>query len=131
MQWQILRLLLQARSSRPQQKSYAPHSQEMATLRRYRDYSRLNSRKPRKVIDPIALANLIISIPAALLAVADLVDRMRKRKRAQAVIDAAKQVRDENGVSVSIISLEGAVRRVDGLTADELLEEAAKLNSAK
>ena len=85
----------------------------------------------RKVIDPIALANLIISIPAALLAVADLVDRMRKRKRAQAVIDAAKQVRDENGVSVSIISLEGAVRRVDGLTADELLEEAAKLNSAK
>ena len=85
----------------------------------------------RKVIDPIALANLIISIPAALLAVADLVDRMRKRKRAQAVIDAAKQVRDENGVSVSIVSLEGAVRRVDGLTADELLEEAAKLNSAR
>jgi hypothetical protein len=85
----------------------------------------------RKVIDPIALASLILSIPAALLTVADLVDRMRKRKRAQAVIDAAKQVRDENGVSVSIVLLEGAVRRLDGLTADELLEEAAKLNSAQ
>ena len=63
--------------------------------------------------------------------VMDLVDRVRKRKRAQAVINAAKQVRDENGVSVSVVLLEGAVRRVDGLTADELLEEAAKLNSAK
>jgi hypothetical protein len=70
-------------------------------------------------------------LPEAARKVIDLVDRMRKRKRAQAVIDAAKQVRDENGVSVSVVLLEGAVRRVDGLTADELLEEAAKLNSAK
>lgn len=36
----------------------------------------------RKMVDPVAVAALIISIPAALLAVTDLADRIAKRRRA-------------------------------------------------
>jgi hypothetical protein len=34
----------------------------------------------RRVVDPIALASLIVSVPAAVLAVADIVDRIQKRR---------------------------------------------------
>ena len=37
----------------------------------------------RKVIDPAALVSLALSIPSSALAVLDLADRIRKRRRAQ------------------------------------------------
>jgi len=40
-----------------------------------------------KVIDPVAVASLVLSIPSAALAVADLADRIRKRRRAADLID--------------------------------------------
>jgi hypothetical protein len=82
----------------------------------------------RKVIDPLTLIGVILSIPSAVLASMDLVDRIRKRKRAQALIDKAKQVSIETGVQLSIVTMQGAARRLDNFTADELLDEAVKLN---
>ena len=46
----------------------------------------------------VSMASLVLSIPSAALAVADLADRIRKRRRAQELIDhaqllAARQVR--------------------------------------
>jgi len=46
----------------------------------------------RKVIDPVAVASLVLSIPSAALAVADLADRIRKRRRARELIDHAQHL---------------------------------------
>jgi hypothetical protein len=40
----------------------------------------------RKVVDPISFADLILSIPSAVLAVIDIADRLTKRRKAQAVM---------------------------------------------
>ena len=45
-----------------------------------------------KAIDPVAVASLVLSIPSAALAVADLADRIRKRRRAAELIDHARQL---------------------------------------
>jgi hypothetical protein len=45
-----------------------------------------------KAIDPVAVASLVLSIPSAALAVADLADRIRKRRRAADLIDHARQL---------------------------------------
>ena len=46
----------------------------------------------RKAIDPVSLAAAVLSIPSAALAVADLADRIRKRRRASELIDHAQQL---------------------------------------
>jgi hypothetical protein len=84
----------------------------------------------RRVIDPLSLIGIILSIPGAVLAAMDLVDRIRKRKKAQALIDVAKQVSSDTGVQISIVMVEGATCRLDQLTADEVLDAAEKLNRA-
>ncbi len=40
----------------------------------------------RKVIDPVAHASLVLSIPSSALAALDLADRIRRRRRAQELI---------------------------------------------
>lgn len=76
-----------------------------------------------KDIDPVTVAALVISMPGALLHVADLVDRIRKRKRAGQLIEEAKQLRDLN-VTVNFINSTNVVSLAD-LSADQLLELAA------
>lgn len=52
--------------------------------------------EPRK-IDPatgIALAGLVLSIPAAIMAALDLADRIKKRKKAERLIQWARQKRE-------------------------------------
>lgn len=48
-----------------------------------------------KVIDPIAMASLILSIPSAMLTVADITDRVHKRHRAHQLIEHARQFKDQ------------------------------------
>ena len=50
------------------------------------------SQDDRKVIDPVSLAALVLSFPSAVLAVQDLADRIRKRRRAKELIDQAQQL---------------------------------------
>jgi hypothetical protein len=45
-----------------------------------------------KAIDPVSLTALILSIPSTALAVSDLADRIRKRHRAQELIDHAQHL---------------------------------------
>ena len=58
-----------------------------------------------KVIDPVSLAALVLSIPSAALAVLDLADRIHfpKRPRATELIDHAQQLAAQQ-VTVSVIS---------------------------
>ena len=73
-----------------------------------------------KVIDPVSVAAAVLSIPSAALAVADLADRIRKRRRARELIDHAQQLADQH-VSVRVIS-HGDTAELSTLTPDQLLE---------
>ena len=75
-----------------------------------------------KVIDPISLATLVLSIPSAALAVLDLADRIHKRRRATELIDHAQQLATQQ-VTVHLITQNRTVE-LRTLTPDQLLDLA-------
>lgn len=77
----------------------------------------------RKVIDPISLAALILSIPSAALAVWDLADRMRKRQRAEQLVDGAKRLLRERKVEVYLVTDIGP-KPLNEMTPDQVLDLA-------
>ena len=77
-----------------------------------------------KVIDPVAVASLVLSIPSAALAVADLADRIRKRRRATELIDQAQQLAAKQ-VTVYLMS-PGRTVELSTLTPDQLLERGRR-----
>ena len=79
-----------------------------------------NHRDGGKVIDPVSVASLVLSIPSAALAVADLADRIRKRRRAQELIDHARDLAAQQ-VTVSVISHSRTVE-LRTLDPDQLLD---------
>jgi hypothetical protein len=74
----------------------------------------------RKAIDPVSVAAAVLSIPSAAQAVADLADRILKRRRASELIDHAQQLADQH-VTVRVISQEQAVE-LGTMAPDQLLE---------
>lgn len=78
----------------------------------------------RKAVDPVAVASLIISLPAAALTVLDLADRIRKRRRAESLIKRAKELRVAND-TVAFVLTSGTSVALDTISADELLDMAA------
>ena len=76
----------------------------------------------RKAIHPISLAALIFSIPSTSLAVWDIADRIRKRRKAQAVIDAVKQLKAEKQVDVYLLAPNDQRPLVASLNPDQLLD---------
>jgi hypothetical protein len=83
-------------------------------------YSGDSGREDEKSVDPVAVAALIVSIPSAALAVTDLADRIRKRRRAQALIDKIKQDLDGN-TAVKLITDDGP-RDLSELNSDQILD---------
>jgi hypothetical protein len=83
--------------------------------------------EPKRAVDPIAVAALIVSIPSALLAIADLADRIRKRRKAEEVLGKVKQliVNGNVSITVTVTGNESPVSLHD-LTADKLLELATE-----
>jgi hypothetical protein len=77
-----------------------------------------------KGIDPVALASLVLSVPSAALAVADLADRIRKRRRAAELIDHAQQLAARH-VTVYLIT-PGRATELSTLTPDQLLDLAGE-----
>jgi hypothetical protein len=84
--------------------------------------------RDERVIDPVSLAALIVSLPSATLAVADLVDRIRKRRRAEELIDRARRLAAQR-VSVVVLA-QGAPVVISGLGPDELLDLLAEDGAA-
>jgi hypothetical protein len=81
-----------------------------------------------KTIDPVAIASLAVSLPSAALAVADLTDRIRKRRRATELIDHARQLAARR-VTITVIT-PGCVTELCALTPDQLLDLQADQNPA-
>ncbi|MFD6433773.1 hypothetical protein [Streptomyces venezuelae] len=81
-----------------------------------------------KVVDPVAVAALVMSIPSAMLAVADIADRIQKRRRASELIERAQQLRAQQATA----RLVREDRSVDlaTLTPDQLLDLIADEDSA-
>jgi hypothetical protein len=75
-----------------------------------------------KIIDPVSIATLLLSIPGAALAVSDLADRIRKRRRAEELIDQAQQLAAQQ-VTVCVTSESGTVD-LSTLTPDQVLDLA-------
>src|SRR5438445_187726 len=72
-----------------------------------------------KVIDPVSLSALVLSIPPAALAAFDLADRIQKRRRAKELIDHAQQMAAQQ-VTIWLISPNRTVE-LRTLTPDQLL----------
>ena len=81
-----------------------------------------------KVVDPISVTSLVVSIPSAMLAVADIADRIHKRRRAGELIERAQQLRAQQAAA----RLVREDRSVDlaTLTPDQLLDLIADEHSA-
>ena len=73
-----------------------------------------------KTVDPVALASLVLSIPSAALAVQDLADRIRKRRRAKDLIGHAQHLAAQQ-VTVTLIT-PGHTVGLHILTPDQLLD---------
>jgi hypothetical protein len=81
----------------------------------------------RRVIDPVALAAVVVALPAAVLAVVDVVERIEKRRRAARLIAEGKRLRAEKRVQAFVLMADGSPRRLEELSADELLDLVAAL----
>jgi hypothetical protein len=72
----------------------------------------------------VAVASLVLSLPSAALAVADLAGRIRKRRRAAELIGQARQLAGRQ-VTVYLMSPGSAVE-LSTLTPDQLLDLAGQ-----
>jgi hypothetical protein len=81
-----------------------------------------------KSVDPVAVTSLVVSIPSAMLAVADIADRIHKRRRAGELIERAQQLQAQQTAA----RLVREDRSVDlaTLTPDQLLDLIADEPSA-
>jgi hypothetical protein len=77
-----------------------------------------------KIIDPVSIATLVMSIPPAVLAVRDLADRIRKRRRATDLIGQARQLAARQ-VTIYLVTPGRAVE-LSTLTPDQLLDLAGE-----
>ena len=73
-----------------------------------------------KGVDPVAVGALLHSIPSTVLAVQDLADRIRKRRRARELISQAQELHAQR-VTARIVTSTRSVE-LRGLTPDQLLE---------
>jgi len=73
-----------------------------------------------KVIDPLSLTALVLSVPSAALAVVDLADRIRQRHWAQKLIDHARQLAAQH-VTTCLVTEHRKIELAD-LDPDHLLE---------
>lgn len=73
-----------------------------------------------KIIDAVSLTALAVSLPSAALAVVDLADRIRKRRRAQELIDHARQLAAQN--TAVFLMVQQCPVEITALDPDQLLD---------
>ena len=73
-----------------------------------------------RAVDPIALSALLLSLPSVAVAAFDLADRIRKRRRADELIEYARSLAARQ-VAVRLLARRRLVE-LSSLTPDELLD---------
>ncbi|MCI0530342.1 MAG: hypothetical protein L0Y74_00080 [candidate division Zixibacteria bacterium] len=77
--------------------------------------------------DPVVIAALILSIPPAILAVMDLVDRIQKKKKLDTLLQESRQVEKKySGVIIRIIKPDGTIVELVAVESREILDAAEK-----
>ena len=76
--------------------------------------------RDERSVDPVALSALILSLPSVAMATLDLADRIRKRRRADELIQHARALA-ERRIALRVLARRGAVD-LSTLTSDQLLE---------
>ncbi len=83
----------------------------------------------RRAVDPVSLATLVLTIPAAVLAVMDIADRLTerlaKRRRAETLLDRLRAIEVERSVRIRVETADGD-RGVADLDPDALLDLASR-----
>ena len=81
----------------------------------------------RKVVDPITLTALILAIPGAILAVADLAGRIKNKKKLDRALEKIqKQVVQKKEVTVKIIYPDGMIKDICSVDSVEILDNFTK-----
>lgn len=80
-------------------------------------------------VDPLALSALVLAVPGAILAAADLAQRLELKPRVDRLLQRLRtRTAARPGNRVEILDSEGRGRVVDGLGSDELLEISIQLS---
>jgi hypothetical protein len=85
---------------------------------------KLQQRERFRSVDPLALAAIVLAVPSALLAATDLVARMKKKGKIDALIQWAKEQRHEG--SVTIIAPDGTAVHLHKTNSGEILDAASE-----
>jgi hypothetical protein len=76
------------------------------------------------VVDPVSVAALVLSIPGAVVALMDVVDRIEKRRRSKAVLERLRAVQNGTPSLRLHIVLPDGPRNVAAIDEDMLLAAA-------
>lgn len=79
-----------------------------------------------KIIDPLAVASLIVAIPCGILAAIHLTDRIGKRHKAKELTEKAASLVINGNLTITISINGGIPKPLQSLTPDQLLELAEK-----
>ena len=85
--------------------------------------------EPRKAVDPVSVAALVLAIPSTVLAGVDRADRIKKRRRAQTLVEAARRLRIEKKIETLVLTVDGPLP-LDTMEPDQLLDLATTLTDA-
>ena len=90
---------------------------------------KLNS-ETHKVADPISVAALVLSVPAAIVAVVDLIERVKKKKAADRLIQWAQDYHEKNpDTTITITTPEGISCELRKAETVDILDAAPKESS--
>ena len=80
-----------------------------------------------KAIDSIAIGALILSIPAAILAFSDLIERIKNKKKLDNVLDKIqKQVVQKKEVTLKIQYPDGVIKEISTADTIEILDNLSE-----
>ena len=82
-----------------------------------------------KGVEPLALTAVILTIPPALLAAIDLVDRIKKKKQLDTVLQKTQKIqKTKTELKIHILTPKGTKIEIHSVTSAELLDAASEVS---